>query len=736
MKGSIPFVACMMLVGAGYAQEPRSLYIADEDAGAIYIRNSDDPSTRPLLLSGQLSVSAKQAAFADANRLVFVPSDQPQRVVLLDRSGRSLSEIREFPAGDVPVAMAGGPEGDIACLFMRGSTLVIAEFTRDEGGWQYSERTPPGMVHSLGASYELYKTQDDTYFIVQGLGELKVFLISFDSETITNQLSLPAGRQRVVMNAEDRRILISTNQGGEVSVFAADGSPIENEPAAQSQLWNQLSGTFDWASNPALSAFLPGVIFSDDAPFTGSPNPRYSGYTNGKIDPARDVSGASVLARNGADAWVFHDWINNGVSTVEAGAESLVREFHLERGTGPSLGNIRGITVGADSMLYALCDEFGEYRILKVDPLSGNRTVHVDLPPGLDFVEALGSNTDGSLAALSAQGLGFDRVYTRWRVTRDDDASTTVLTQDFSATAPSNYLTARLASDGSALLINQEGGVKTLRRLDSTGTAIEGRVPFAFGDFTIVSEDLATKTLEATATIPAGAQPETVELLVNDHELVLPENQGPLTSTVYTLPMTLVSPSGTMVQVDCEMKYVAEAGSNPRYRGRALFRFDGAGSEGTWTLRVVHHFNQGDPTMNRHVANAHAAPVRHAMMVEDRPDGRLLVRESYPFGMQLLDPATGVVENVTPILPDGQQQDLEFAGDLLLTASGDYFLSSLETTAILKVDSTGTATVYAEGRPEGVTPELLGLSPRSVLRLAEGPRVLPEDFRPTGWVFE
>lgn len=734
MKNYAMFLMSLAAAGIASAQ-PNTLYIADPEANAIYVRHSDGTDSSTEVLSGTLGISTNDVAFLSPDMVLFQPLQKQATLAAVDLESGILEHVAEYAEGERVTAIGRGPEGEGTFLLTSEGQLAIGEARREmgTGNWQVVTKQIPNPGQFNGY-VSLLKSAPDTYFLAYGNagmnGPHSLALIQTGEEPVVTALGDSTGGHRLYRNSIDGRVLVisGTSNVREIDVYTPDGTPVSNPAVANSQALRLNHATAEWNAGPEIALITHGRLLGEDAPFSAAPTELFSATIGGVLDPNRDPGGAIAMVRSGETAWSYYDVVRSEIIEIDSSDGSQERRLTRTFGEGPAFGQIQAMMVGPDGDLHVLCADLVGYRILMVDTLTGNRTLRAELPIRL-VQETLALDPEGNYLIMTR---GFDAdnnpEYTTWRVPSNGGE----LVELYTSPGPNTLEDIELQPDGSALALSRISGRTTLESLGPDGRERLNGVTANVTNFQQTANEGNVHTFEGTVSVPpdfSGIAVDRVRVLITLDPPQTPAGQQG------AMPHSLIAPDGTPYIWEAPLNGFLNEQNQSELAVEHFIGTDSISAAGEWKITTT--LPSQISTSATPVATIELIGANRTVQFAQRADGTLALLGSIPASLRNLDPTTSTITPAPLSLPaDEAYKYFDKTSDIIEDVDGGgLFVASNETPLVYRVDAAGQASVYTSGRPIDVNAHLMGLSPYSRMLIAVGPKAEP-DLRPSGWLLE
>lgn len=651
----------------GMAVHATYLYIADDKDAAIYGIDVEADNPEPVLISGTYPLVASRAVSLDRNRVAFLPS-----IPEYDENGRALfSRIFEYNriTEEVATILEVGEGRSVIDLQMMdgGSTLTallegisgfeIHQGTRGQAGWSFQPLDFPALdavdVNFGGASFKVL-SDGTAVLLAKPAGSFFQHLIVlepdanepgfFPLETLkarSPQLAVTLGDQVVLTDfpfpIPGNQALVFDHAGGTSRVLTMGLPSDPFQSYLEQESFPDVANLFGPAGiyeGPPISSLAPDDSYSVAVL---PPTPTVFG-------PIYDFTSIRDPLRVNESEWQFHEESSGHLLTVDGSPEETVISpaIFAQRGSGPPLRMPQDI-VTRGMQLFVLDGGKVPYRIVEVDPVSGDREVRAVL----DQAEYLAMER-GASGGFLLLGNRFDRESRRYlnvlhevMLTDDPHAPTVTVVAETEWEATVADLTTsnegvpyvlRWAARPGNLLRATGGGLETV------GTVRGPEVPMT----EVFNSD---NFLFAESTYPTGAVPEPslIRLLIlSDYRfqpeevLVFPPGSPD--------PVEFASPE-TAPYRDAE-PYVPVLGGESSVLSTRLIlplnRDQFADPSGLWRVEIPLPFSSGDEfTVQMEVYGE-----RTLHFIEFNAQDELIGFLHRPPAMGLVDQANGSVQRI------------------------------------------------------------------------------------------
>ncbi|MDK2971109.1 MAG: hypothetical protein PWP23_864 [Candidatus Sumerlaeota bacterium] len=755
MKNAV-CVAILACLGVSASAQEKTLYIADPYTGCIYASDLASPGQPPTLVSGEGLYIANEVVFLNDDEMLATIPDRitgGERLYLVNTASGVIEDLNLFdPSLQVTALMHDSGSGTVTMVLddtdnQTEPELVLAH--RDSGTGDWTTFTygafPDSALEDINQIRKNVTFVDEETIVIStdqySLGRhLSYYDISVDppvavSDVETSHhlhlassgdgrfLTWPAKTTPLAAN-EPLRVFDGT--GVQLNAIAPDAAPV---------LAQRISG-IDWQGAAHGTAIVgqSGLWTSTD-PSSGTPtfSEAFSYLTEGLIDPARDLSGSTVVRKTSADTFrVFNPGsgsiVNVNTTTGKVGAEVVVK-----RGTGTSFGSFSDLVVAPSGILYLLDNVGSAYRLVRIDPRTGDRAVVAVFGAGLS-TEHMIRAADGTFLFASpgspvpydssADNLGYN--LTIFRLTLTADPLAPIVEVVATGTVPSLLADFRLAPDGTPYFLLNPGDAITIGRLEDG--AFVGRPNLAvMGEPMVIGYDsqISRTTLSGTLSYPGSTSP------VQPRRMKIGVSFPAASISRVSFDFKEVTfPDGSTVSLEYNQDSVQNLMlGGQSYRRIVWFQpsLSVANSEGDWTLTLFRPTSQWEFT-----PFLLPVPAPTARRFAFAPDGTIHALQINPPLISTWDEETGTVVDLPYALPTGSglpETLLRQPYDFTLSPDGTRaFVSFLTSPVILSVDlTTGESTVQTPGRPLAFDENFHSLQGAGTLSFVIGPKVTGDE---------
>jgi hypothetical protein len=728
------------------ARGQEALYIADDHTGCIYVQDLANPGAPPVLVSGRTTFMAAHAALLSADESLLVTDrgrDFRSHLYGVDHQTGQGQHLFAFKRFDTVIAMDTDPDGNgVTVLFLRDWTLAILRLTRESAAssWVVAEPTLIGKPPSLAASAGDVLVQADGSYTVHVAsypirpwsswqdGSLWLVVVGDDVVTSTPLQSEPIPYGRLARSGSGEWLLYTVNRDASdplrlLLLYDRDNDRIELPPFLPHPLLEQPLHALEWHRAPdGMLAVTRTGIWSGDGPLAENPQATelFSFLTDGRPDPAKDLTGATEILPLGESRWrVFNPHLGQ-FREVDGATESVQVVYTQERGTGPEPIELRDLIVGPGGTLYLLDGPLRKQRILRIDPTTGDRTVLFRFPAELPYFERFLRRPDGSflLAArkIDTPGKGAATASVYEAIPTGDPAAPFSVTHvDSPFAMPVILSLAQHPINQHEYALLNPTDVMQVARLEGGRLVARPNMGISASAFAppVDTSGYRVATAIYPQSLPARAPRITLRLLTSEWVRSWAD-------------LAVYSPGNTTTAVAQSnwpgLNDLVRVGGVTTYESQLWIDTSALTNlRGEWQIRLLISDQYPQPSLI-----VRPAPTARHMRIA--PDGTIWLLQSNPPQLSIWNDETGEVADLPTIigpelgLPEGIGHR---PADFVLSGDGTKgYICFIDNSAVLGVHlADGTTWLQSPGRPAAMDEQALGIEGSAAFILAVGPTV-------------
>ncbi|MEQ8821169.1 MAG: hypothetical protein RLY93_13080 [Sumerlaeia bacterium] len=420
---SLFFAGGLLALAPPPASAGAILYIADPRTSAIYAVEEDSPGREPRIVSATIPIECESFAFINPSEALFIPPGR-RSIVHYNMDFGNVEKVAESPESVtfllVGVSRDGGTAyvlGDEATENWRHS-FVLFKGQRQDGAWMF-ERLATDLndftglnglpdsfrfarqLHVFGGSVGLLRDwriarsgipyhRDEELAILGEAGVLSLTDFDFAQEqvmaVVTPEETLLVTRAgEIPYNEEIDASAVYFSPDGTVAeeVLNEDGSLrflelVQHLPYSASH-WA------DTGSLPISTITGDGLRIAqipESGPATSELVYRRWGGPSTPKSSLADPTGALDIRERAPGLW-FTTTPDLGAASIEALADFPEPRLLVQRGEGPAFADLLDLDIAPDGQLYVLDGGYDRPRVMRVDPISGDRE---EVVPALDRI--------------------------------------------------------------------------------------------------------------------------------------------------------------------------------------------------------------------------------------------------------------------------------------------------------------------------------------------------------------